>query len=198
MAFVVNVATNILMMKEGLVIMQDFSDEPGAPGNGRVSIINEYAQQFNGLIYSRDENGRYCHRIQGRKHFLHIDVWTYHFGEPPADHYVIQRNGNRDINDIENLMLVDQLEFLKQRRINSKAKETICEWCGKTFEFTTIGRPPRFCSNFCRNKFNRERYMEEQPCVICGKSFKTYKYHPAQTCSNECRLKLCKKLAEEE
>lgn len=128
--------------------------------------------------------------------YLHHDVWRFHFGEPPPDYYIVHKDNDNANNNIDNLTLIHQLEFLKQRRANSEPKETFCKWCGKKFTYTTIGRPARFCSEFCRNKHNRARYEEELPCVICGKLFKTYKYHPAQTCSNECRLELCKRLKE--
>lgn len=171
-----------------------YSDEPGAPGNGGVLVVNEQIQQFGGYLYFRDEHGRFYRKFNRRKHYLHHDVWRFHFGEPPQGYYVIHRDDNNANNDIYNLALIHHLEFLKQRRADSEPKETLCEWCGKTFTFTTIGRPPRFCSNFCRDKFNRARYTEERPCVICGKLFTTYKYHPKQTCSNKCRLELCKRL----
>ena len=174
-----------------------FSDEPGAPGNGRVAVISEQYQQFNGYIYMRDENGRYYRKFNKRKHYLHHDVWRFHFGEPPLDYYIIHRDDNNANNDIENLTLIEKLVFFKKRHADSAPKETVCEWCDKKFTYTTAGRPSRFCSDFCRNKFQRARYEEERPCVICGKPFKTYKYHPAQTCSNECRLELCKRLREQ-
>ena len=109
-----------------------YHDEPGAPGNGKVFVLNEQYQQFNGYIYSRDD-----------------------------------RDDNNAKNDIENLTLLKKLEFFKKRHVNAESKETVCEWCGKNFTYTTAARPSRFCSDFCRNKYNQARYKEVRGVFIC-------------------------------
>ena len=113
-----------------------FSDEAGSPGNPRVAVISDNTQQFNGLIYRRDENGRYVTRPDRQKHFLHLDVWKTHFGDPPEGAYILHLDGNNDHNNIDNLFMMDSLEFLKWRRDNAPIQITICKWCGAPFAFT--------------------------------------------------------------
>lgn len=190
--FVISPATpsSTARAEEFVFDLNRFGDETGSPDNLRVAVIDSNTQQFNGRIYRRDENGRYTIRLNGQKHFLHLDVWKAHCGEPPEGAYILHRDDNNDHNDIENLCMMDSLEFLKWRRENAPLQIAVCKWCGAAFAFTTIGRKPTLCSEYCKNKFNRARYQVERECVICGRKFLTYKYHPKQTCSPECRIKL--------
>lgn len=61
----------------------------------------------------------------------------------------------------------------------------VCENCGKEFEGY---KNSKFCSNNCKSQWRRKQGLDnvERVCVICGKSFITYKYNKTQTCSNEC------------
>ncbi|MBQ9479713.1 MAG: anion permease [Selenomonadaceae bacterium] len=190
--FVISPATPSSTARAGRFIFDInlFGDMAGSPGNPRVAVINENTQQFNGRIYRRDENGRYVTRPDRQKHFLHLDVWKAHFGEPPEGAYILHRDDDPAHNDIENLFMMDSLEFLKWRREHSPLQIAVCKWCGAAFAYTTIGRKPTLCSEYCKNKFNRARYQVERECVICGRTFLTYKYHPKRTCSNDCRIKL--------
>lgn len=61
-----------------------------------------------------------------------------------------------------------------------------CEQCGKTFSFISNGRPRRFCSNSCHDKWHFEQNRVILTCVQCGKEFTARKYEKRKYCSHEC------------
>ena len=62
----------------------------------------------------------------------------------------------------------------------------VCKQCG--VEFETKGKPRKFCSGACNQKYRRDNGLNniEAICCICGKKFMTDKYSPTKTCSKSC------------
>ena len=67
-----------------------------------------------------------------------------------------------------------------------KRETKICDVCGKPFEGT---KTQRFCSNACKAKYRRIMGLDdiERTCGICGKTFKSTRFHQQKFCSNECK-----------
>ncbi len=133
--------------------------QPGDPGNGRVLVIDETHQKFNGIIYKRsvhsvNQNVRYIFTAD-RICYLHVDVWTFHNGKPPKkyivhhEHRCLDGNFNQDENNIEWLFLLKHSEHISYHRFAGPYVKKICQnpKCGK--EFWTLGYGSKYCSDRC-------------------------------------------------
>lgn len=74
---------------------------------------------------------------------------------------------------------------LDKNRLQEFKYQRECVCCGKRFE--TTRNTAKFCSESCRNKYNRKHRGHKQTCKQCEKIF--YEYKKRNHCSNECRLK---------
>lgn len=75
---------------------------PGDPGNGHVLLLDDEHQKFGGHVYTRLEhsknhNVKYFYTAE-RIHYIHVDVWTFHNGKPPAKQTVHHEHRKPDGN----------------------------------------------------------------------------------------------------
>ena len=151
----------------------------------QVRIIDATHQEFNGVVYHKNNLGYYC----GKDCLLHREVWKFHNGDIPAGYHVHHRDDDKNNNQIENLQLLTKSAHHKLHSANKPKVEIVCPVCGKTF-LTVAERPAKFCSAHCRNK---KKYVSAQPvqknCQECGKPFETYAAKSAKFCSKKCQRK---------
>ena len=151
----------------------------------QVRIIDATHQEFNGVVYHKNNLGYYC----GKDCLLHREVWKFHNGDIPAGYHVHHCDDDKNNNQIENLQLLTKSAHHKLHSANKPKVEIVCPVCGKTF-LTVAERPAKFCSAHCRNK---KKYVSAQPvqknCQECGKPFETYAAKSAKFCSKKCQRK---------
>ena len=77
-----------------------------------------------------------------------------------------------------------------------KTVSKVCEVCGNEYSVSPlVAYKSRFCSNKCKAYYRRHSGVDDIDviCCICNKVFKTNKYSPALTCSQQCENKLRKR-----
>lgn len=171
--------------------------------NPRVLFIDESKQYFNGSVYYLQHTGYYVACYDNSVHTLHIDVWKFYNGNPPAG-YDIHHNAkkidgtfDKNKNNIEDLLLLTKSEHSTLHLNNRPLIEYRCVNCGKIFKSKAPNA--KFCCLHCRSTYQRhsENNLVEKECVFCGKKFMTNKSRPTLTCSKECRYKqIWKKIRE--
>jgi len=81
-------------------------------------------------------------------------------------------------------------ELLKNRQC--------CQYCGKTYENASTGRPRRFCNDSCRRNWwqkNPEAHQRKESakylirCERCGVDFISYGNKMRKYCSHNCYIK---------
>ena len=153
-----------------------------------IEIIDNTHVKFNGQIFHKDSKGYYS-----RKLTLHEAVWRFHFRDIPEGYLIHHRNEIKSDNRIENLQLMTDGEHRAWHNKHSKVTCN-CAYCGKLIEkkFSRVFAKFHFCSSICQNRYRAKNkiYHEERTCVVCGKTFLTYKYSAVKTCSTECKNKL--------
>ena len=160
-------------------------------GDGlKVEKIDETHQKFNGITYGRNlqRNDHYFKLVH-----LHRAVWTYYFGEIPDGYVVHHIDGDKENNDISNLMLMSKSEHIQLHHTTMKmpqkpSKKTTfkCIVCGKEYEAVNNGRN-LYCSLECLAKYrDNTLYAETRNCLFCGKEFVTNKYSNHKFCSHKC------------
>ncbi len=134
--------------------------QPGDVGNGRVLVIDESTQKFNGLIYHKSKtSGRYLGTVKCKTLTLHIEVWSFHNGRPPKDHIVHHAHRNPDgsfdknENNIEHLRLMTNAEHTVYHFERRACFDRICVWCNQPFQTKYPGK--KYCSDACRQDSRR-------------------------------------------
>ena len=88
-------------------------------------------------------------------------------------------------------------EHVKQQHENGSFKRNlVCINCGKEYVGTLYKNGGNsFCSNACKSAYRRKNKLDciERKCIICGNTFMTNKYRPAQTCSRSCANKFSRR-----
>lgn len=165
--------------------------KPGESGNGRVLVLNERQQKFNGHVYSRQADGNYTYKINKQKFWLHIDVWTYHNDESISEGSIIHHDHrcpdgvfDKNENNIDWLRLMTRSEHMAYHRANRPLVERVCQRCGK--RFWTTDPSAKYCSDECRERHAQSNRQILCTCVVCGKTFPARRNNPALTCSDEC------------
>jgi len=74
------------------------------------------------------------------------------------------------------------------KRTTNKVKKCVCENCGTQYEFSDIGREPKYCSNECRYEAALQKRGVKLTCAYCGEDFVSLR-KDALYCSQECRGK---------
>ena len=76
---------------------------------------------------------------------------------------------------------------LKDSDIERKTRvySIVCKACGESYNSERYN--VKFCSQLCRNAFNRKNRGDDYTCRNCGKAFKSYK--KSLHCSYDCRIK---------
>lgn len=62
-----------------------------------------------------------------------------------------------------------------------------CAYCGKEFAMNRRGRPRRFCSDLCRERFRPNKVQPTIHCAHCGKLFQRFNAQ-GTLCSNACKV----------
>ncbi len=133
---------------------------PGDPGNGRVLVIDECTQKFNGITYYKyPSSDRYFAKVKGKNLALNIEVWAFHNGRPPEGYKVHHDHRNpdgsfdADENNIEWLRLMTAPEHTAYHFEHRVPYDKVCAWCEKPFQ--TKHAKEMYCSNECRIKARR-------------------------------------------
>lgn len=152
---------------------------------------------FDGCAFRRYEGRTYYVGLyKGVKTSLHRAVWESQNGPVPAGWHVHHIDHNPENNDIQNLIALSQADHLEVHRQEKPQIERKCDFCGSRYTVhikRDSYRPPKWCSNSCRDKDRRQRgvYSEQRTCVTCGSVFIVpVKSDPGRTCSRECAERL--------
>lgn len=152
--------------------------QPGDPGNGRVLVIDETHQKFNGIIYkkvvhSKTQTAVYKCVRQGKRYLLHKEVWEFHNG-PAPDGYSIHHDHRRldgtfdsDENNIEWLFLLTKSEHAYYHTFAGPYVKKICQnpRCGKAFWTLMHGKRKKFCCADCRQASQNDSLMVENKII---------------------------------
>ena len=153
-----------------------------------VEVIDDTHQNFDGVVYRTDKKKHY--RVNCS---LHRAVYSYYYGEIPIGYDIHHIDWNTENNDISNLQLVTKQEHASIHHANiSYAKpltEKFCKACGKKIDALNNGRN-KFCSDYCRTRYNYVASFENRTCAICGKEFRCSRHSQTLTCSVICSTKL--------
>jgi hypothetical protein len=74
--------------------------------------------------------------------------------------------------------------YEKHKNVLREAKPQACRNCGEHYQAVR----PGYCSNACKSAYRRALGLDNITliCPICGETFETNKYNPAETCSRSC------------
>ena len=134
--------------------------QPGEVGNGRVLIVDERTQKFNGIFYYRyPSTNRYFAKVHGKNLSLNIEVWKYHNGEVPEG-YVVHHEHRKpdgtfdtDENNIEWLRLMEAGEHTAYHSKYLPLIDKICAWCDRPFQTKYVREI--YCSKDCLKEAKR-------------------------------------------
>ena len=115
----------------------------------------EKYQWFNGMRYTRQEDGHY-RGYHGK--YLHRAVWEYYNGKIPKNYVIHHRDFNPANNDISNLQLMTRAEHKKIHNAHRAEEVYICEYCGKEFSDYKYSKK-RYCSKECVAKVNSRNHL---------------------------------------
>ena len=140
-----------------------------------VEQVDDTHQRFNGVTYTKRDNGRY----QTSCISIYRDVWRYFFGYIPEGYEIHHVDKNKENNDISNLQMLTVKEHKAAHR-----QEATCPICGKTFNVRNHGKI--YCSRDCANEAKRSIF--DKQCPVCGKIFKMHN-RDSKYCSHSCANK---------
>ncbi len=76
-------------------------------------------------------------------------------------------------------------EYWKTRQGKLINVSLTCKQCGKEYPALEGGHG-QFCTEKCRRRYQYEQSREQRICIVCGKTFETYKYSKQTVCSHQC------------
>lgn len=152
-----------------------------------VQVISNTAQKFNGESYYLC--GSYYQR-KGKR--LHRSVWEFHNGEIPNGYHVHHKDGNKDNNQISNLMLLDGSKHLsvhmsKPERVE-QSRRTVLKAIAKAPEWHGSKEGAEWHSQHAK-EYWATAPLQTYTCTFCGKEFQTKKvsYKGNHFCRPNCK-----------
>lgn len=161
---------------------------------------------FNGITYYKKGSGYYqCaytakRQRNGIERRLHRAVWKFYNGDIPKGMHVHHIDGNKDNNDIKNLMLMTRMEHIKYHNTSERLSAWWHSDKGKKANKKGIKNAKKWHSSEEGYKWHSEHQKEtikkmviKEICKECGQSFTTFKDKRHQTICRKCRDRLLKR-----
>ena len=155
--------------------------------------MQEEYQVFNGLRFRRDKKSGYylnstiCKRI-------HVYVWEYYNGKVPKGYEVHHIDGDKNNNNIENLMILTKSDHLKIHasqmdadKINKLRKNLSVFARPKAVEWHKSDEGRKWHKQHIEKQREKEAFQKEVFCNNCGTLFLTKSVKPNNFCCNACK-----------
>jgi len=155
------------------------------------TVINAFAQSFNGKIYKKRRGGRY-YRASGR--LLHRDVWSGSNGDIPDGFHVHHMDNKKANNGIE---ILDCMSMHDHRRLHGLEKRNL------TVLYNSHGKAIKEAAKWHKSEAGREWHAEhweknlrkmteekiDKICEQCGGGYQSTRLQKTQArfCSNGCK-----------
>lgn len=146
---------------------------------------------FNGVKYSKNKKGYYCATLKSNSHNpnigkLHRAVWSYHKGDIPMWYDIHHKDGNKENNNIDNLICIEHSRHQKHHievMLSEVTRDCLCINCNNPF----IPNEPSqiYCSARCGNQYRHKQKMVyyNRVCTHCGKPFTTNRIDRTYCCN---------------
>ena len=150
---------------------------------------------FNGMKFTRDEkNGYYLNSTNRIR--LHRYVWEQTNGKIPEGYHIHHIDGDKNNNDISNLMMLTSTEHLSYHG-NKRASEDY-EAMVKNLSLNARPKANEWHASAEGRKWHKSHYEKmkdklyvkrEFTCEQCGQKFETQNNGANRFCSNKCKSK---------
>lgn len=81
------------------------------------------SQILDNINFSLNCNGLLVGYVGKKRTLMHRYVWEKKYGEIPADHFIIHKDGNKENNKLSNLKMIDRHDFSPRVTNNKKLKK---------------------------------------------------------------------------
>lgn len=153
-----------------------------------VQVISNTVQKFNG------ESFYLCgfyYQHKGKR--LHRAVWKYHNGTIPKGYHVHHKDGNRNNNDISNLVLMQGSahlsEHMSKEERKAKSREDIKAAIAEAPKWHRSKEGKEWHSKNGKEAWEHREYRT-YICTYCGKEYQTKFVYPKGSnhfCHNNCK-----------
>lgn len=150
---------------------------------------------FNGLKFTRDDKTGYYLNSTIRKR-LHRYVWEYFNGPIPAGHHIHHKDGDKNNNNIENLVLVKHSKHVRLHGILNSMDSEWLEWARDNMNKKARPAASKWHSSEEGKEWHRKHYNKMKDklhakvtkvCDYCGKEYEGLPRKTARFCSNKCK-----------
>lgn len=150
---------------------------------------------FNGLKFTRDDKTGYYLNSTIRKR-LHRYVWEYFNGPIPAGCHIHHKDGDKNNNNIENLVLVKHSKHVRLHGILKSMDNEWLEWARANMDKKARPAASKWHGSEEGKEWHRKHYDQMKDklhakvikiCDYCGKYYDGLPRKTDRFCSNKCK-----------